>query len=184
YPYEFTRQLSWRIMPASLPTIGPGGIAVPLVNSAVDFFGLVPQEMGPPAAPVLAVRAARRAMASNPQDPNAYKLLADAYDYLWKSQERPWMLHDKTWGDVRHRPASPVVWLKQLRQVQKASALYQAHILQPKDPNLHLILGEYYSELNYVDLAVEHWTLWLNLARAAGPARGVNPDEFNKFLEG
>jgi hypothetical protein len=125
------------------------------------------QDKSPSPGPLLAIRAARRAVAANPQDPDAYVELGLAYQMIWKHQE-----------ERSHSPQ-----LQQLRQIQAGTALQNALLLRPDAPGLHLVLANLYQEMPvqlfldqpaqpgtaFFDLVVEHRREYIRLRRAAGP---------------
>jgi tetratricopeptide (TPR) repeat protein len=109
----------------------------------------------PPALPLLAVRAARRALADNPEDANAYLRLAQAYR----------VLRDDT-GETRLPP------LAMLRHVQMVTALEQALVLNPDLVEAHEALIDLYAERQYLDVALEHLRALLAILRRAKPLSG------------
>jgi hypothetical protein len=128
------------------------------------------QEEGPPGAALLAVRAARRGIAANPDDARAYLRLFQAYSTLRKrTPERVWA------------PRFPLLNL--LRNVQMVGALQNAVELQPDIAPAHLELGKIFQESGYLDLAFDHRTEYVNLVRAAGPEPGEQLDDFKDRLE-
>jgi hypothetical protein len=135
------------------------------------------QEDGPPGAALLAVRAARRGVAANPDDALAYMRLYAAYGTLrFRTQERVW---------VSRFPA-----LKVLRDVQMVAALSNALEIQPDLPQAHLELSQIFLQADPVtrpvpfrDLALEHRTEYLNLVRAAGRTPAESPDDFLARLD-
>ena len=77
-------------------------------------------DFGPPGELILAVRAARRAVAANPDDAASYVALAKAYRALWESQESPWHM----------RQANAPFQLLLLRRTQIIAAAQQALTLE------------------------------------------------------
>ncbi len=123
----------------------------------------------PPALYYLAVRAARRAVAANPEDAGAYLLLGESYlGLLHATRERAW--------------SAQLPQLRQLRQAQASAALNRAVVLRPDFPLAHLYLGKLYQEMNYLDLALSHWQSACRLRRESGPPAGVDRDEFRARL--
>src|SRR5207248_3342242 len=93
-----------------------GTLAGRLGISPVGFLSL--RDQGPAEALLLAVRAARRALAVNPDDAGAYLLLGEAYLRLARqTREQGW------------RTFLPV--LADIRRVQALTALEQAVLLRP-----------------------------------------------------
>jgi tetratricopeptide (TPR) repeat protein len=121
----------------------------------------------PPASLYLALRAARRALAVNPSDAQAYLALGRSYMLLLKNtRERFWS----------RRYAE----LAELRRAQAIAALNQALALKPDSARAHLMLNQLYREMGYVDLELKHLRSYVQLASAAGPPPGVDPREFRK----
>jgi hypothetical protein len=119
----------------------------------------------PPPLLYLAVRAARRAVALNPQDARAYLALGHSYlELLHHTRER-------TWG--RALPE-----LVQLRYAQASTALNRAVALKPDYVQAHRELGQLYGELGYFDLEVRHMRAWFQLLHDAGPPPGTDPAAF------
>jgi hypothetical protein len=119
----------------------------------------------PPALALLAVRLARRALASNPEDANAYFALGQAY----------LALRDST---LEHSAEGRLPPLAVLRHVQIATALERALVLQPDLAEAHQILATIYEQQGFLDIALDHRHDQLRLARKAGPAAGEAPEAF------
>jgi hypothetical protein len=140
---------------------------------------LVREQLGPffaplvdrsPALPLLAVRAARRAVAANPENSNAWLRLGQAYLLLRNSTcER---------SDEGLLPP-----LAQLRYVQIVNALEQAVRLDPDLEVAHHELAFLYGERNYLDQALEHRQEEVRLSRRAGPRSGETAEESADRLE-
>jgi tetratricopeptide (TPR) repeat protein len=97
----------------------------------------------PPALLYLAVRAARRALAVNPNDAQAYLVIGESYvRLLHDTRERAW------------RGRLPE--LDQLRRAQATAALHQALSLKPDLAQAHFHLGTLYRDMGYLDLALKH----------------------------
>jgi tetratricopeptide (TPR) repeat protein len=149
------------------------------------------QDTGPSPALWLANRAARQALAANPNDPDAYLELGLAYWHLFDTYERG-------------RQYAP---LQQLRQIQIITALQNAHTVRPDSPAIHGYLAQMYRQMfvepllknlpqaqartSFLDLEIEHLQQFVNLTRSAGPAevisaKGVErekPEDFAKRME-
>lgn len=121
---------------------------------------LDPTDYGPPAAPVLAVRLARRAEADEPRSAAAQEALAEAYRAL-SQQEEYW---------ARRYPASSYGLRAVLRYVQRVTALRRAVELSPERPDLHDRLARMYLDKQYVDVGVEHLRIAETLLRPMTPA--------------
>jgi tetratricopeptide (TPR) repeat protein len=119
----------------------------------------------PPALPLLAVRAGRRAVAANPDDADAWLVLGQAYLALgWFAGEG---------GADGRRPL-----LGLLRHAQAAEALENALRRNPDLLPAHLALAALYADRNCLDAALAHRFAARDLARGLGPARGEGPDAF------
>ncbi|HEX5269456.1 MAG TPA: hypothetical protein VFW33_03165, partial [Gemmataceae bacterium] len=92
---------------------------------------------------LLAVRAARRALAANPDDAHAYFLLGDAY--LRMAHDLP----GSYWG-------ARLPMLVQVRRAQASSALNAAVTLRPDLRPAHARLAALYIDMGYLDLALKH----------------------------
>jgi len=124
-----------------------------------------------PAAPLyLAVRAARRACAANPDDAEALMVLGESYrQLLARTAERAWQ-----------ERLPPLV---ELRRAQATWALNQAIAIRPDLVQAHFNLGRLYLEMDYKDLALDHLQTYQNLIRRAGPPPGVSAEEFRATEE-
>ncbi len=143
----------------------PVQVITRLVNAEPFLPGL---HWRPPELCLLAVRAARRALASNPDDKNAWLRLGQAY----------WMLHRAT----NERAAfghSPL--LDQLRHVQAATALENAVLLDPDLEAAHEALSLLYGEHMYLDMALHHRQDAFRLTQR-GPRHGESHTDFDDRL--
>jgi hypothetical protein len=113
-----------------------------------------------PALPLLAVRAARRAVADNPHDANAWLRLGQAY--LGLSNDT----HER-FAEDQLPP------LAELRHVQVVTTLEQAVRLDPNLQAAHHELSHLYGRRRFFDQALEHQRQDVRLLRLAGP----RPDE-------
>ncbi len=106
----------------------------------------------PPALLYLAVRSARRAVAANPADAQAYLVLGECYlRFLHSTRERAWGLRSP---EIVH-----------LRRLQASAAFNQAILLKPNIAQAHLGLSELYKEMSYLDLTLKHRRIWFELVR-------------------
>jgi hypothetical protein len=133
-----------------------------------------------PASLILAIRAARRAIADNHESATAYLNLARAYLSLPEAL---------TWRDVN----DPSYLVSSLRRIQAATALRAAITLDPDLPDAHRLLYQYFmtEQFNYQaafrgqrnrsapfsDLALQH------LSRAIEITRAQNRRENRDLLE-
>jgi hypothetical protein len=135
------------------------------------------RDHGPPALPLLAVRAGRRAVADNPQDVVAYLRLEAAYaTQRWSTRERAWC---EQMGEL------PI-----LRHVQQVAALEHALTIQSDLPSVHLELAKLYREcrapsnglLGYLDLQMKHLREALRLVRRGAPQSRETEKEYREQL--
>jgi hypothetical protein len=107
---------------------------------------------GPSEPLLLAVRAARRALAANPEDGGAFLLLGEAYLRLTRqTEERNWQLL---------LPA-----LAELRQAQILTALEQAVLLRPDLERAHDLLAQLYFVQGQMDRCLDHRRAQLQIAQ-------------------
>jgi len=121
------------------------------------------QDDAPPALLYLAVRAARRALAANPDDAEAHLVLGDSYvRFLRSTRERAW--------------ASQMPDLVELRRVQASAALNRAVALRPNLAPAHLSLAGLYRGMGYLDLALNHLRTYVRLLHNATLERGESAE--------
>ncbi|GIW83053.1 MAG: hypothetical protein KatS3mg105_4860 [Gemmatales bacterium] len=133
-----------------------------------------------PALPLMALRAARRAVAENPNDFAGHLLLARATLIVWTQQRI-------------HVPRSRYPFLNEIRQVQIAAALNNALKLKPDSAVAHQQLAELYFDsrvhdgvtetYSHFDLAIEHWFKGMELARQEGPLKNETEEDFSKRMD-
>jgi hypothetical protein len=161
-------------------------VAFHLVSSRSLLFApanarlfLVRDQLGPffaplmersPALPLLAVRAARHAVAANPDDANAWLRLGQAY----------LLLRNSTCERSNEGLLPP---LSKLRRAQIITALEQALRLDPGLEAAHHELAYLHGEYGYLDLAFEHRQQERPLSRQAGLRTGETSEEFADRLE-
>ncbi len=175
WPMRVLAGEQWAYWTAAVGSLGGGGGTVLAAGTMANLTHLPPALRsrgaghGPPAAPLLAVRAARRAVAANPDLAAAYLELARAYETLWRTQEGAWMGQALPPG---------------VRQFQTVGALRQYLALRPEEAHIHRTLGSLHDQLGQPDLAAEHFREWLTLVRRAGPRPPVTAEQFQKALDG
>ncbi len=123
----------------------------------------------PPALPLLAVRAARRAVAANPDGALAWLQLGQAYEAL-----------GRVTGEGSLDGRRPLLGM--LRQAQVATALENALRRHPGLLQAHLRLAALYTERNYLDAALGHYRAALDRVRQDGPGPGEGADDFSRRL--
>lgn len=124
----------------------------------------------PAAVLLLAVRAARRAVAANPRDAQAHAILGEAYVRLARET---WEL---AWANRSFTEVG------QLRRAQAAAALTRAVAINPDLAQPHFHLAGVYMELGFLDLAYKHQRAYLAAVRKAGPPVGARADEYQAAL--
>jgi tetratricopeptide (TPR) repeat protein len=138
--------------------------------------------VGPqPALPLLAVRAARRALAANPDDANAYLRLGKAYRLL-DTQTAERALSERfaqAGGRTGNQRLAP---LAMLRHVQAVSALERAVVLDPDLEEAHQLLADIY-EPEFLDASLEHRRQVLRIRRASRPGPGQDAEQFARERE-
>jgi tetratricopeptide (TPR) repeat protein len=186
--------------PAGLAGVVPGTVSAPVTAAVMiaeprqylrdqapdGHVFLRGADLGPPANPVLMVRASRRAAAASPADADAYSLLGEAYHVLWQQQEQPW---------VNRRPQEPESFLQldlldrqTIRLIQWITALNHFIELSPDPTDLrlgsaHWQLADAFLRMNYRDLALEHYDQARNVFAAAKPRPGNEADLQQKRLK-
>ena len=152
---------------AGLPGLTAGDAAAPagpLGGPAWGRFAAIggyPPELmvKAPDLALLAVRAARRAAAADPDDANAYRQLAVAYLALRNDA-----------GERAH--SAGFAPLAMLRHVQAVTALRQTLLVNPDQEAAHDALANLFMQVKpvpFIDLAFEHRSAQLQLARRFGP---------------
>jgi tetratricopeptide (TPR) repeat protein len=140
-----------------LPALSSGGIPACVSLAArlgLEGVFLPDARERPPALPLLAVRAARRAVAEHPDDANAWLVLAQAYLSLARTT-------------TEANPSATLPLLVQIRSIQTITCLTQAVNLKPDLIAAHETLALLYAERGYFDLALKHRNKQLQLARSA-----------------
>jgi tetratricopeptide (TPR) repeat protein len=166
---------SWSAFAASMVSLNspmtpsPATLAPLLVRlqNPPSFLGDIDRDL--PALPLLAVRAVRLALASNPDDANAYLRLGQAYLALW----------EKT-GELPLSGGNPL--LLDLRHIQIVTALEQAVLCDPENVTAHRLLGRAYLQRGFLDVALDHVRAELRLTQRIGPRRGEKAETFQGRL--
>lgn len=141
----------------------PGG---PLANGTlVDFFArFLVASPPPPAHLYLAVRSARRALETNPDDSRAWFRLGQAYSHLlYNTREQAAGI------------ASPIV--REVRQTQMISALTRALRSNPNLEPAHGLLADQFHNLRFVDVELRHREAQLKLLTAEVTALAARGDD-------
>jgi tetratricopeptide (TPR) repeat protein len=184
---EKARQELPQVQHQYFSAVGGGTVAATIhyPTGPLDFAVTVPQRLNhldavlevyyehPPELPLLAVRAARRAAAGDPDDANAYFQLAQAYLALRNdSVER-----------TRGSRLSPVALL---RHSQAAAALRRALVLNPDLATAAIAdrqFADLLTEQGYVDAALEHRRSELAHTERAGPDDPKKPEPFQRRVQ-
>lgn len=120
------------------------------------------QDAGPPSALYLAVRAARRGLLENPDDPRAWLVLGEAY-------------HNLTYRTREGGRGQALPHANLIRQTQIAAAFHRALRLKPtleEQQHLHLRLVTFYQGLQFLEPAARHYREYLNCTRELTPPPG------------
>jgi hypothetical protein len=166
------RWYGWAASVPFQPALTAGSLDSAL-RLAVQFgpTPLVPGEVDqqPPALLLLAIRAARSALAENPDDASAWWSLGRAYLALS--------------GLPPERSVLPsFVPLLQLRRIQIAVALENALRCNPDFLPAHESLASLYEGQRYLDVALDHRREALRLARRNGPVPGESAESYANRL--
>ncbi|HZV05670.1 MAG TPA: hypothetical protein VE999_11360 [Gemmataceae bacterium] len=151
--------------------VDPHSAAIPAAfRLAYQPLFLANRAESAPALPLLAVRAARRAVAENPDDHNAYLALGLAYLMLR--------------GTAGENDASGLLPpLAVVRYVQIVTALEHALRGNPDLVLAHQVLADLYLERKFLDSALEHRFEELRLSRRIGPRPGETASNFAVRME-
>ncbi|HEV3439546.1 MAG TPA: hypothetical protein VG122_19435 [Gemmata sp.] len=122
-----------------------------------------------PALPLLAVRAARVGIESDPTDSTAWLMLARAYQRL---SEQTW---ERDVGEV-------LTPLSRIRRTQIVAALVQAVLLNPDSAPAHDLLAGEFLRGQVLDLAYKHSTEYLRLMRRTGPNPGESHETYSERI--
>jgi hypothetical protein len=123
-----------------------------------------------PALPLLAVRAARTALAQNPDDASAYLSLVRGY-------------LDLTGRTPEHVVLNFLTPLAEMRHIQMAAALEHALQRNPDSLLAHEQLAALLETRGFLDAALEHHRAALRLAQRAGPLPTEDSDAFARRVE-
>jgi Flp pilus assembly protein TadD len=105
-----------------------------------------------PALFFLAMRAARRALAVNPDDARAYMVLAESYLGIFQATR------ERVCGQQMEE-------LLQLRRTQALTALNQAVALKPDLERAHAKLAALYEQMEFFDLRLKHLRIYQELRK-------------------
>jgi hypothetical protein len=167
------------------PTGGAPALVMPLIFRLAAVDESLPEYSDkPPDLPLLAVRAARRAVAADPDDASAYLRLGQAY----------LALRNNTAENTRGGAFGA---LRMLRDVQIATALRQALMRNPDLEAAHEFLADlflehhyydfaesrYSKDSDYCDAALVHRQAQLRLAQRAGRRPGEDADANKRRMD-
>jgi tetratricopeptide (TPR) repeat protein len=127
-------------------------------------------DKGPPADLYLALRAARRALAADPDDANAWLQLGRAYFHLQ---------HDTREAAL----AQGVPQLMEMRRIQAVVALHRAVTLNPDLELAHRLLTQLYQELDFADLALTHGRKVVELSTKGGSYPLETPEQTQERMK-
>jgi hypothetical protein len=123
-------------------------------------------DVGPPEELYLAVRAARRALAADPNDAKAHLWLGQAY----------FLLQEAT-ATREGALTSSATQVQTIRRVQAAAALRRAVTLDPDLALGHRLLAQLYGELDYKDLELSHFRKMVELTKGTTPVVATDTPE-------
>jgi tetratricopeptide (TPR) repeat protein len=135
----------------------PPSAASPLALGPFAGGFLMSHDRGPLDALLLAVRAARRALAADPDDARSFLLLGEAYVRLTTQTREP------SWQ--AKLPA-----LAAFRRAQALTALEQAAALRPDLDRAHALLAQLYFETGQLDRTLDHLRARLRIAEQEADA--------------
>jgi hypothetical protein len=154
--------LAVRLEMTPLPPALSGGqesLAGRAAADALTWEFMAAHDRGPPEPLLLAIRAARRALAANPDDAGAFLLLGEAYLRLVRqTRERGWQ--------------SALPELAALRRAQALTALEQAALLSPDLDQAHALLARLYFEEGQMDRSLDHTRARVRIAEQEVAGRG------------
>jgi tetratricopeptide (TPR) repeat protein len=163
-PWELPMSISESVsVIGAAPGWTPPGLVLDAYRRLTPVYLFAHRDDTPPELLYLAVRAARKAVADNPQDAQAYFVLGQSYLVMLHSTR------ERVWG----RYCLPEII--QLRYAQASTALNQAVTLRPNFALAHLELARMYEELKFYDLELEHIRTYFRLRQAAGLPPGADP---------
>ncbi len=157
-----------------------GQIAPPAAHTlvGVPLPPLPFAEPFPMARVVLALRAVRRAIAENPEDPRAYQMLYHTYQLLEELEAPPF--------------AERAPGLNPIRNLQSFFALRNwadrlgdqpLRLVGEQGANPHFSLAQRYAGSLFLDLALDEYRRGVAAVRAFGPLPGMNEKQFEQALQ-
>lgn len=181
-PYEMILRLHvLTAHPAASVATGQPYRPTPVEQLAYHFHEdyLAHQDQGPKGLLYLAVRAARRAVHDNPDDPQAYLVLGEAYRrMLQNTREQTWDPPQRLWD--KRPPRLPLLY--RVRTAQAAAAYAHALVLNPNLEQAHMGLISLYQDLNYQDEVLAHLKEVLRCNEVAGRRPGETAEQFRARL--
>jgi hypothetical protein len=125
------------------------------------------RDAGPVAAPLVAIRRARQAVAADPTDARIYALLAEAYAALAHLEDH-WANYQ---GDPRRLGRRYAV-----RQIQRMTALQTYLALKPEDPQVNEMVGRIFLQMKLYDVALEHLQKAADFLGQVAPSAGTTQE--------
>lgn len=153
----------------------PSREPLPRERAAVQARGLFvrTRDAGPVDSLFLGLRAARRALQSNPEDAQTYLMLAQLYSHLdSETEERMLKVAESE--------------LAKIRRTQIVSGLQDCLRFQPAPrvaADAHVTLAAIFNQLGYLDVAEHHLREYLTLLKQLGPMPGEKPADFGQGIE-
>jgi hypothetical protein len=141
------------------------------------------RDVGPPAAMLLSVRAARNAVLDSPDDALPYLKLKTAYEFLLRYQEEYWVFRPQPPSGTGLSLYKPASLRYRVRHAQMSGALVNAAVLQPESWQLQVQCGEWFLSQGYLDVAGEYITRARDLALRQKPASAEEAEMLKRFRD-
>jgi hypothetical protein len=169
FPAAWAVQLP--LLETALRPPGPRDQYAPFAKSTEQFIALdlAASDDGPASSLLSAVRAARRALHADPDDPLTHLVLGQAYLRLLR-------------GGRERSAARTFPLLERVRIVQAVTALKHAVRLDPDLLAAHEALARLYQQTSSLDLELAHRQEELRCLRAAGRKEAETPEQFTRRL--
>jgi tetratricopeptide (TPR) repeat protein len=157
------------IVPGLLTGAGATSAEPPRRDADEAAKVVVPGRAAPLLPALRAVREARAAVKSHPDDAKAYLQLGRAYEALSQEEQRQF--------------GQRMPELTQLRDTQATAVLRNAIRLDPDSGDAHLLLSNLFRRAGFADLTLKHLGEAVRLTRRAGRRSGETEEEFKDRLQ-
>lgn len=154
--WRLAHEPAWKMalwsVPAGLGSVAPGSVLGPY-SLMIDFSSLPqfaqPRDPGPPAAAVLMIRQARRAVAETPFESNAHLALYRAYSLAY-AMEQAWCRRGNSPGKNDR---------EMIREAQMTTALRNCLELDPDNYQLRVEFAKLLYQFHHLDAGLEQLAL-------------------------